>query len=93
MCPKSTVRASTRFLAMSALAGLAAWLVLVLVTGALGRGFVGSLVAVVAGSLAAAGVLVLTAMVARSAELDDVLRGLRGRPATETSGRHRARRN
>jgi hypothetical protein len=35
-------------------------------------------------------VLVLTAMLGRSAELDDVLRGLRGRPATEASGRHRA---
>ena len=85
-----TVRASARFLVMSVLAGLAAWLVQVLVTGALGRGFVGSLVAVVAGSIAAGGVLVLTAMLGRSAELDDVLRGLRGRPASEGSGRHRA---
>jgi putative peptidoglycan lipid II flippase len=85
-----TVRASTRFLIMSVLAGLAAWLVLALVSAALGQGFVGSLVAVVAGSVAAGGVLVLTAMLGRSAELDDVLRGLRGRPATEASGRHRA---
>jgi putative peptidoglycan lipid II flippase len=85
-----TVRASVRFLVMSVLAGLAAWLVLALVTSALGQGFAGSLVAVVAGSAAAGGVLVLTAMLGRSAELDDVLRGLRGRPATEASGRHRA---
>jgi putative peptidoglycan lipid II flippase len=85
-----TVRASVRFLVMSVLAGLAAWLVLALVTSALGQGFAGSLVAVVTGSAAAGGVLVLTAMLGRSAELDDVLRGLRGRPATEASGRHRA---
>jgi putative peptidoglycan lipid II flippase len=85
-----TVQASVRFLVMSVLAGLAAWLVLVLVTNALGQGFVGSLVAVVLASLAAGGVLVLTAALGRSAELDDVLRGLRGRPATEASGRHRA---
>ena len=85
-----TVRASVRFLVMSVLAGLAAWLVLVLVTDALGTGFVGSLVAVVLGSLAAGAVLVLTALLGRSAELDDVLRGLRGRPAPGSSGRHRA---
>jgi putative peptidoglycan lipid II flippase len=85
-----TVRASTRFLVMSVLAGLAAWLVLALVTGVLGRGFVGSLVAVVLASVAAGGVLVLTVLVGRSAEIDDVLRGLRGRPSTEAAGRHRA---
>jgi len=85
-----TIRASVRFLVMSVLAGLAAWLVLVLVTGALGTGFVGSLVSIVLGSLAAGGVLVLSAVLSRSAELDDVLRGLRGRPAAEPSGRHRA---
>jgi len=85
-----TIRASVRFLVMSVLAGLAAWLVLVLVTGALGTGFVGSLVSIVLGSLAAGGVLVLSAVLGRSAELDDVLRGLRGRPAAEPSGRHRA---
>jgi putative peptidoglycan lipid II flippase len=85
-----TIRASVRFLVMSVLAGLAAWLVLVLVTNALGEGFVGSLVAIVLASLAAGGVLVLTAVLGRSAELDDVLRGLRGRPAAESSGRHRA---
>ena len=85
-----TIRASVRFLVMSVLAGLAAWLVLVLVTGALGTGFVGSLVSIVLASLAAGGVLVLSAVLSRSAELDDVLRGLRGRPAAEPSGRHRA---
>jgi putative peptidoglycan lipid II flippase len=85
-----TIRASVRFLVMSVLAGLAAWLVLVLVTDALGAGFVGSLVAIVLASLAAGGVLVLTAVLGRSAELDDVLRGLRGRPAAEPTGRHRA---
>ena len=85
-----TIRASVRFLVMSVLAGLAAWLVLVLVTDALGTGFVGSLVSIVLASLAAGGVLVLSAVLGRSAELDDVLRGLRGRPATESSGRHRA---
>ena len=85
-----TIRASVRFLVMSVLAGLAAWLVLVLVTDALGTGFVGSLVSIVLGSLAAGGVLVLSAVLSRSAELDDVLRGLRGRPAAEPSGRHRA---
>jgi putative peptidoglycan lipid II flippase len=85
-----TVRASARFLVMSVLAGLAAWLVLTLVSGALGVGVAGSLVAVVAGSLAAGLVLVLTALLGRSAELDDVLRGLRGRSAGEGSGRHRA---
>jgi putative peptidoglycan lipid II flippase len=88
-----TIRASVRFLVMSVLAGLAAWLVLVLVTGALGTGFVGSLVSIVLGSLAAGGVLVLSAVLSRSAELDDVLRGLRGRPAAEPSGRHRAGRD
>jgi hypothetical protein len=72
------------------LAGLAAWLVQELVFGALGQGFGGSLVAVLAGSVAAGGVLVVTALLGRSAELDDVLRGLRGRPAAEGSGRHRA---
>jgi putative peptidoglycan lipid II flippase len=85
-----TVRASGRFLVMSVLAGLAAWLVQALVFGALGQGFGGSLVAVLAGSVAAGGVLVVTALLGRSAELDDVLRGLRGRPAAEGSGRHRA---
>jgi len=85
-----TIRASVRFLVMSVFAGLAAWLVLVLVTNALGQGFVGSLVAVVLASLAAGAVLVLIAVLGRSAELDDVLRGLRGRPVTESSGRHRA---
>ena len=85
-----TVRASARFLVMSGLAGLAAWLVLTLVSGALGRGVGGSLAAVVAGSIAAGVVFVLTALVGRSAELDDVLRGLRGRPAAEVTGRHRA---
>jgi len=85
-----TIRASVRFLVMSVLAGLAAWLVLVLVTDALGTGFVGSLVSIVLASLAAGGVLVLSAVLGRSAELDDVLRGLRGRPAAEPSGRHRA---
>jgi putative peptidoglycan lipid II flippase len=88
-----TVRASVRFLVMSVLAGLAAWLVLELVTGALGDGVGGSLAAVVAGSVAAGGVLVLTALLGRSAELDDVLRGLRGRPAAEAAGRHRAGRD
>jgi putative peptidoglycan lipid II flippase len=88
-----TVRASVRFLVMSVLAGLAAWLVLELVTGALGDGVGGSLAAVVAGSVAAVGVLVLTALLGRSAELDDVLRGLRGRPAAEAAGRHRAGRD
>jgi len=85
-----TIRASVRFLVMSVLAGLAAWLVLELVTDALGTGFVGSLVSIVLASLAAGGVLVLSAVLGRSAELDDVLRGLRGRPAAEPSGRHRA---
>jgi putative peptidoglycan lipid II flippase len=85
-----TIRASVRFLVMSVLAGLTAWLVLVLVTDALGEGFVGSLVSIVLASIAAGGVLVLTAVLGRSAELDDVLRGLRGRPAAEPSGRHRA---
>ena len=85
-----TVRASIRFLIMSVLAGLAAWLVQMVVFGALGRGFAGSLTAVVLGSAAAGGVLVLTVLVSRSAEIDDVLRGLRGRPSTEAAGRHRA---
>jgi putative peptidoglycan lipid II flippase len=88
-----TLRASIRFLVMSVFAGLAAWLVLVLVSNSLGQGFLGSLVAVVLASLAAGAVLVLTAVLGRSAELDDVLRGLRGRPVTESSGRHRAGRD
>ena len=85
-----TVRAATRFLVMSVLAGLAAWLVLMLVTGALGTGVLGSFVGVVLGSVAAGAVLVVSVLVGRSAELDDVLRGLRGRTSTGIAGRHRA---
>jgi putative peptidoglycan lipid II flippase len=85
-----TVRASVRFLLMSVLAGLAAWVVQALVRSVLGTGFGGSFVAVVLASAAAAGVLVLSVMVSRSAEIDDVLRGLRGRPSTGPAGRHRA---
>jgi putative peptidoglycan lipid II flippase len=85
-----TVRASTRFLVMSVLAGLAAWLVLKLVTGAAGTGVLGSFVGVVLASVAAGAVLVASVLVGRSAELDDVLRGLRGRTNTGIAGRHRA---
>jgi putative peptidoglycan lipid II flippase len=85
-----TVRASTRFLVMSALAGLAAWLVLMLVAGSAGRGVAGSLLGVVLASVAAAAVLAGSVLVGRSAELDDVLRGLRGKPAAGIPGRHRA---
>lgn len=89
-----TVRASAGFLVLSVAAGLAAWAVLALVAGWLGTGVLASLLAVLLGSAAAAGVLVLLAATLRSAELDDVLRGLRGRPAAQgpaaAAGRHRA---
>jgi len=87
------LRAGSGFLLLSVLAGLAAWLVLVLVTGWLGIGPTGSAVAVVLGSAVALGVLVASTLVWRSSELDDVLRGLRGRPAPGAggrAGRHRA---
>ncbi|HST65199.1 MAG TPA: murein biosynthesis integral membrane protein MurJ [Mycobacteriales bacterium] len=85
-----TVRASTRFLVMSVLAGLAAWVVLMLVTGSAGRGTLGSLIGVLLGSVAAGAVLVVSVLVGRSAELDDVLRGLRGKSSAGIPGRHRA---
>jgi putative peptidoglycan lipid II flippase len=88
-----TVRASTRFLVMSVFAGLAAWLVLMLVTGALGHGVLGSFTGVVLGSVAAGAVLAVSVLVGRSAELDDVLRGLRGRTSAGIAGRHRAGRD
>jgi putative peptidoglycan lipid II flippase len=88
-----TVRASTRFLVMSVLAGLAAWMVLMVVSNATGRGVLGSLVAVLLGSVAAGAVLVVSVLVGRSAELDDVLRGLRGRSGPGIAGRHRAGRD
>ena len=87
------LRASAGFLLLSAVAALAAWGVLALVTGWLGAGTLGSAVAVVLGSLAALGVLVASTLVWRSTELDDVLRGLGGRPAATggaVGGRHRA---
>jgi hypothetical protein len=83
-----------RFLLLAVVAGLAAWVVLALVSGWLGTGPTGSAVAVLAGSAVALGVLVGAALLSRSTELDDVLRGLRGRgPASGTSrsaGRHRS---
>jgi putative peptidoglycan lipid II flippase len=88
-----TVRAATRFLVMSVFAGLAAWLVLMLVEDWLGRGVLGSFVAVLLGSVAAGAVLVVSVLVGRSAELDDVLRGLRGRTGAGMAGRHRAGRD
>ena len=84
------LRAGAGFLVLSGLATLAAWGVLVLVTGWLGVGPLASAVAVVLGSTVALGVLVATTLVWRSSELDDVLGGLRGRPAGARSGRHRA---
>ena len=84
------LRAGAGFLALSALGALTAWAVLALVAGWLGVGPIASAVAVVLGSLAALGVLVAATLVWRSSELDDVLRGLRGRPAGTRAGRHRA---
>ncbi|HZB48986.1 MAG TPA: lipid II flippase MurJ, partial [Mycobacteriales bacterium] len=88
------LRAGARFLLLAVVAGLAAWVVLALVSGWLGTGPTGSAVAVLAGSAVALGVLVGAALLSRSTELDDVLRGLRGRgPASGTSrsaGRHRS---
>jgi putative peptidoglycan lipid II flippase len=88
-----TVRASTRFLVMSVFAGLAAWVVLMVVSNGLGQGLLGSFVAVLLGSVAAGAVLILSVLVGRSAELDDVLRGLRGRSGPGVAGRHRAGRD
>ena len=88
------VRAAAGFLLLSVLAALAAWGALALVTGWLGTRPVGSGVAIVLGSLVALGVLVASTLVWRSTELDDVLRGLRGRAAAAgggpVAGRHRA---
>jgi putative peptidoglycan lipid II flippase len=88
-----TVRACTGFAVWSLLAGLGAWGALKLVTGLLGTGVPGSFAAVVLGSVTAAGVLVITTMLWRSAELDDVLRGLRGKPRATgpaaAAGKHR----
>ncbi|MFL6129014.1 MAG: murein biosynthesis integral membrane protein MurJ [Mycobacteriales bacterium] len=84
------LRATSGFLLLSALGALAAWLVLVLVVGWLGFGPAASAVAVVFGSLAALGVLAASTLVWRSAEVDDVLRGLGGRPPGVRGGRHRA---
>jgi putative peptidoglycan lipid II flippase len=83
------VRAAAGFLLLSALAGAAALAVLVPVGRWLGPGPVGSLAAVALGSVAAAAVLVAVAVVRRPAELDDVLRGLRG-GGEGAGGRHRA---
>jgi putative peptidoglycan lipid II flippase len=76
-----TVRASTGFAVLSAAAGLAAWAVLWLVSRSLGTGVAGSFAAVVGGSVVAIGVFGGLAVLSRSPELDDVLRGLRGKPA------------
>jgi len=88
-----TVRACAGFAVWSLLAGLGAWAALTLVSSVLGTGVLGSFVAVLLGSLAAAGVLVVVAMLWRSADLDDVLRGLRGKPRATgpaaAAGRHR----
>ena len=73
-----TIRASARFLIMSVFAGLAAWLVLVFVSHASGRHSSGRWSPSVAGSPPAGAVLVLAAVLGRSAELDDVLRGRAG---------------
>jgi putative peptidoglycan lipid II flippase len=84
------LRAGGGFLLLSGLGALAAWAVLVLVAGWLGTGPVASAVAVVLGSLVALGALAAATLVWRSTELDDALRGLRGRPAGARAGRHRA---
>jgi putative peptidoglycan lipid II flippase len=84
------LRAGGGFLVLSTLGTLAAWGVLALVTGWLGLSPLAAAVAVLLGSVAAAAVLVGTTLVWRSSELDDVLGGLRGRPATARPGRHRA---
>jgi putative peptidoglycan lipid II flippase len=84
------LRAGAGFLVLATAGALAAWGVLVLVTGWFGVGPVASAIAVLAGSLVALGVLVAATLVWRSSELDDVLGGLRGRPAGVRAGRHRA---
>ena len=87
------VRSIVRFSLVSVAGGLAAWAVLVLVSRSLGTGPTGSLVAVLAGSVAALGVVAAGALLLRSSELDDVLRGLRGRgPAPDRDGTQPGRR-
>lgn len=93
------VRAAARFAVLAVAAGLAAWAVLALVSGWLGTGPTGSAVAAIGGSVVALAVLGAAAVLSRSGELDDVLRGLRGRPAApagaasggtgRSHGRHR----
>jgi putative peptidoglycan lipid II flippase len=87
------VRSIVRFGLLSIAGGIAAWGVLMLVSRTLGTGPTASLVAVLAGSVAALGVVGAGAMLLRSSELDDVLRGLRGRPAAPVAdGRQQGRR-
>jgi putative peptidoglycan lipid II flippase len=84
------LRAGGGFLLLATLGALAAGAVLVLVSGWLGPGPMAAAIAVVVGSLVALGVMAAATLVWRSSEVDDVLRGLRGRPAGGRHGRHRA---
>jgi putative peptidoglycan lipid II flippase len=86
---RAVVRTTVRITVFSVAGGLAAWGMSTLAGRWLGTGVVGSGVAVLLGS--AAGLAVLAVLVTRSrfAELDELIRGNRGR-TRRPIGRHRA---